>query len=292
MASSGTSEMSTKMFPVYWGIGYSCALLFAYFPVFSSLVSMWSHNEEYSHGFLVAPISLYLLWRKRDDLALAQLSSNGWGFVVVLLSLCLYIFSYYAEITTLSAFSLIPLLAGTVLYVLGFGMLKKVAFPLCFLVFMIPVPSQILAQVTMPLQLLVSKVSSLMAAGIGIPLLREGNVIHLPQQTLQVVQACSGLMSMISLWMLSAIIGYFTLNSKLLRVILLLAATPIAVFVNIVRVFLLIFCFYNLGMDLTRGSVHTLYGMVIFILSILSVLLVRGILAKWDNHPSLEPLSS
>jgi exosortase A len=292
MVFSGTVQMRTKMLPVYWGIGYLCAFLMAYYPVLRSLVSVWSHTEEYSHGFLVAPISVYLLWRRRDDLALTPATVNRWGIVVVLLSLALYIFAHYAEITTLSAFSMIPLLGGVVVYLFGFQVLKKVTFPLCFLVFMIPIPAQILAELTMPLQLLVSKVSSLLAVGFGIPLLREGNVIHLPQQTLQVVQACSGLMSMISLWMLSAVIGYLYLNANSLRTILFLLATPIAVFVNIIRVFFLIFCFYYYSIDLTIGHIHILHGMAIFTLSFLSLLIIRGILAKWDINPSVGVLSS
>lgn len=268
---------------MFWGIGLGFAFLLAYYPVLKGLVTIWSNMEEYSHGSLVLPISVYMLWRKKDVLSTIRVVPSGWGAVIILVSLMLYVFAYYAEITTLSALSMIPLLAGVVIYLFGFEMLRIVAFPLCFLVFMVPAPAQILAQLTMPLQLFVSKASSLVASNLGIPLMREGNVIHLPQQTLQVVQACSGLMSMISLWMLSALTGYFSLSSNLLRGVLFLLSTPIAVFVNIIRVFLLIIFFYFLDVDLTRGSLHTLYGMAIFALSILSVLFMRGILSKWDS---------
>lgn len=276
-------EVNRRAVPLLWGIGLGFAFLLAYYPVLKGLVTIWSNTEEYSHGFLVLPISVYMLWRKKDVLSTIRVVPSGWGAVIIVVSLMLYVFAYYAEITTLSALSMIPLLAGVVIYLFGFEMLRLVAFPLCFLVFMVPAPAQIFAQLTMPLQLFVSKASSLVASNLGIPLMREGNVIHLPQQTLQVVQACSGLMSMISLWMLSALIGYFSLSSNLLRGVLFLLSTPIAVFVNIIRVFLLIVFFYFLDVDLTGGSLHTLYGMAIFSLSILSVLFMRGVLSKWDS---------
>jgi exosortase len=274
------------MSPLLWGAGLGISFLWAYFPVLKSLASVWWNTEEYSHGFLVLPISMVILWRRRDVLAATNTAPSGWGTVLIVLSLLVYIFAYYAEINTISSFSMIPLLAGIVLYLYGFEMLKNVAFPLMFLIFMIPVPAQIFAQLTIPLQLFVSEVSSLLAASLGVPLLREGNVIHLPRQTLHVVQACSGLMSMISLWMLSAVIGYFALCSNGVRGLLFLLSTPIAVLVNVIRVFLLIIFFHHFGIDLTRGNLHTIYGVGIFALSIISVLLMTGIMAKWDTTPS------
>jgi exosortase A len=274
------------MLQILLGAGLGISLILAYFPVFKSLVAVWYNTEEYSHGFLVLPISMVMLWRKRDVLSATNRAPSGWGAGLIVLSLLVYIFAFYAEITTISSFSMIPLLAGIVLYLYGAEMLKHVAFPLIFLIFMIPVPAQIFAQLTIPLQLFVSKASALIAASLGIPLLREGNVIHLPQQTLQVVKACSGLMSMISLWMLSAVIGHFALSSNTLRGILFLLSTPIAVLVNIIRVLLLIVFFYHLGIDLTRVSLHMLYGVAIFGLSIISVFLMTGLMAKWDTSPS------
>lgn len=117
----------------------------------------------------------------------------------------------------------------------------------------------------------------------GVPVYREGNVIHLPNRTMQVVQACSGLRSMISLLTLSAILGYFTLKSNLLRTVLFVSGVPAAIFVNIIRVLLLVAAFYYLNYDLTAGNIHTVFGMTIFILALLLIIIIKQVLSIWDK---------
>ena len=178
---------------------------------------------------------------------------------------------------------MVLLLAGSVIYLYGLPMLKETLFPLFLLLFMIPFPSQIYSQLTMPLQLFVSKASVGAASLLGLPIHREGNVIRLPDQTLQVVQACSGLRSMISLLALSAIFGYLTLRSNLLRALLFFAGVPAAIFVNIIRVLLLILAFHYFNYDLTHGTIHTTFGIGIFVLALVFLALMRGVLCTWDS---------
>jgi exosortase len=147
---------------------------------------------------------------------------------------------------------------------------------------MIPVPAQIYATLTIPLQLLVSKISAEISSLIGIPIYREGNLIHLPERTLQVVQACSGLRSMISLLTLSTVFAYLTLKSNLLRSILFLSGIPTAIVVNIIRVLLLIAVQYFFDYDLTGGALHTVFGMLIFVLALLLIYVTKGVLSIWD----------
>jgi exosortase len=148
---------------------------------------------------------------------------------------------------------------------------------------MIPIPAQIYSQMTIPLQLLVTKISVWVTANLNIPIYREGNIIHLPDRTIQVVQACSGLRSMISILPIGAILGYFTLQSNLLKSILFLFGVPTAILVNIIRVVLLVLSFYYFKYDLTAGTIHTVFGMIIFILSLVIIFFAGGILSKWDR---------
>ena len=141
------------------------------------------------------------------------------------------------------------------------------------------------SSLTIPLQLLVSKISIGVAHLMGVSVLREGNVIHLPQQTLEVVQACSGLRSMMSLLTLSTVFGYLTLNSNLLRGALVLTAVPAAIFVNIVRVTAIILTLYFFNFDLLSGSLHTLTGVFIFLLSLIIIMATRGVFSIWDTSP-------
>ena len=144
-------------------------------------------------------------------------------------------------------------------------------------------PSQVYSILTIPLQLFVSKISVALAAFLEVPIYREGNVLYLPDKTFQVVQACSGLRSMISLLTLSLILGYFTLRSNSLKIVLFFSGIPVAVLVNIVRVSLLVLAFYYLGLDLTSEGIHTVFGMLIFLLALISIVGFKVLLSFWDK---------
>jgi len=259
------------------------AFFITYFPVWEGLVLTWSRSDEYSHGFFIIPLSLFILWQKKNILARITPSPSAWGLAIIIISLLLYILADLAEISTVASFSMVPLLAGVTIYFYGFKILKECIFSLFLLLLMIPVPAQIYSFMTIPLQLIVSKTSALMASAIGVPIHLEGNVIHLPGRVLEVVQACSGLRSLISLLTLSLILGYFALKSKWLRSVLFVSGIPVAVVVNIIRVFFMILAFYYFNLDLTKGFIHTIYGMAIFFLAIIIILIIRGILSIWDT---------
>ena len=274
--------------PINLPILFLIAVLFAtfistFFPVWKRLVLAWYSLDQYSHGFFVIPITLYIIWKKKDILVKTPIIPSWWGLALVVFSLLLYLFAYFAEILTVASFSIILLLAGVIIYLYGFLIFKKLLFPLVFLLFMIPIPAQIYSSLTIPLQLFVSKFSVWLASTIGIPIYREGNLINLPDRTMQVVQACSGLKSMISLLMLSAIWGYFTLKSNMLKFVLFLTGIPVAIFVNIIRVSLMVFAFYYFNYDLTKDFVHTVFGIIIFFIALIIIALSKGVLSIWDK---------
>jgi exosortase len=145
------------------------------------------------------------------------------------------------------------------------------------------VPSQIYSAMTIPLQLWVSQASTWLAGWLGVAIYSEGNVISLPHKTLEVVQACSGLRSLTTLLSLSAILGYFLLRSNALRALLIASALPISIVVNVIRVLALIICEYYFDIDLNAGPAHTAFGLVIFLLALVLIILVRGGLSFWDK---------
>lgn len=283
-----TNTKATNPLPTVWFAALTLSFCVAYYPVWKALVLTWQSSEENSHGFLVVPIVCYLIWQKRATLRKLEVEPSNWGIVLILFSLGLYVLSHFANILTVAPFSIIPLAFGTSIFLFGFSITKELLFPLCFLLFMLPIPTQVYSALTLPLQLFVSKASVNLASLLGIPLYREGNVIHLPEHTLQVVQACSGLRSMTSLLALSALIGYLSLKSNLLRSVLLFSGIPAAIFVNIVRVSLMIIAFYYLNFDLTSGTIHTVFGLAIFSLAFIFILAVRGALSRWDLESTDE----
>jgi exosortase len=268
---------------VFQAIFLGGAFFFAFFPVFIDLWNAWSRSDDYSHGFFIIPIALFITWQKKEQLA--NLSINpltSAGFYLPLL-LLLYVFAQYAEVTTLSSLLMVLILFFLVLFLAGWAHVKALLFPLTLLFFMIPIPEQIYSSLTNPLQLFVSHLSVLLANVVGVPIYREGNVIHLPNHTFEVVQACSGLRSLVSLFTLSVVMGYFLLKDNWLRGILLFLTFPVAILVNGIRVFILIVAFYFFQYDLADDSVHSFYGLAVFMLALFILFGLRKVLATWDS---------
>jgi exosortase len=260
--------------------GLSAAFLIGYLPVWQHLVSAWATNDDYSHGFAIVPLTIYIFWSKRQALMAEVKKGPNIGLLIVIVSLLLNLFASAGEIQTLRALTMLPFLVGAVLYLFGVTVFRMSLFPLALLVFMIPIPAQILAALTVPLQLIVTKISGILARGIGIPLLLQGNLIHIPAQTFEVVQACSGLRSIMTLATLGAFMGYFTLQRNWQRAVLLLSALPIAIAVNIVRVFAMVAFSFFTEIDLTQGAAHTAVGLIVFMLSLALFFLIQKGLAQ------------
>jgi exosortase A len=269
--------------PVVWLTLLLCSFGIMTFPAWKQLVAAWYGSEENSHGFFIIPICLYLVWNKKETLTNIQINSSIWGLGWFVFAVLLYVFAFLGAIKTVTAFSIVLMISGGVVYLYGFSIFREIRFPLIFLLFMIPVPAQIYSALTIPLQLFVSSISVDLSGIFGIPIYREGNVIHLPENTLQVVEACSGMRSMISLLTLSAIFSYLTLKSHVLRWVLFVAGIPVAIFVNIIRVIIMIFAFYYWGYDLTTDPVHTYFGLAIFGVALIVLFITKELLTTWEK---------
>jgi exosortase len=168
----------------------------------------------------------------------------------------------------LSRTSLIFLLAGLVIQLLGWNWLGAMAFPWAFLFLMIPIPAILFNQLAFPLQLLAAQMATGLLSVLGVPVLREGNVIQLASMSLEVVEACSGIRSLVSLLTLALIYGYLLEPSRLRRTLLALAAIPIAVLANAVRVMGTGLLGQYWDPDKAQGFFHEFSGWVIFVLSL------------------------
>ena len=152
------------------------SFLWCFSPVWKGLLNAWSSSDDYSHGFLIVPLSFYILWQKRDEIRKVKIRPTWLVFPLVFLSLVSYIFADYAEIQTLSPLAMILFLGSSLFFLFGKQFFKVCSFPLFLLLFMVPVPAQIYAELTIPLQLFVTKTTAFILSFIGIPHLREGNV--------------------------------------------------------------------------------------------------------------------
>jgi exosortase len=212
------------------------AFVWLYAGVLTGLARQWAADENYSHGFLVVPLAGFFAWERRRALAHTPQRPSLSGVGVVVASLLVFLIGTFGADLFLTRMSLMGVLAGTVLFLCGSAWLRILAFPLAFLLLMVPLPAILFNQITFPLQLLASQAGELVISAAGVPVLREGNILQLPTRTLEVAEACSGIRSLVSLLMLAIVLGQFSGRGTLQRVAIAAAAVPIAIAANALRV--------------------------------------------------------
>jgi len=252
-------------------------LLFSYAPVLWRLVQQWDSDPDMGHGFFVPIVAGYIVWQKRRELLMLTPSPNWWGLAIVLYgALQLYIATLGAELF-LARTAFVISVIGIVLLLGGTAYVRLLAFPLFLLFFMIPIPTVVYNSITFPLQILASRVSTEALNVMQIPVLREGNVLELAQQKLSVVEACSGIRSLLSLTFLSLVYGYFFESKIWMRVVLFLSTIPIAIIANASRVTLTgVLTEYK--PELAEGFFHTASGWVIFMVALVILIALHQIL--------------
>lgn len=244
-------------------------MVWLYAPILARLARQWWTDPNFSHGFFVPAFSIYVLWQNRDKLRAVDPAPSSWGLLLVLFSLGTLILGVFGAELFLSRTSLILLLAGLVIFLYGWPMLRVTAFPLAFLVLMVPIPSIVLNQITFPLQIFASKVSATILPVLGVPVLREGNVINLPAMPLEVADACSGIRSLLSLTCLAVMYGYLLEKRIGIRVLLAVASIPIAVAANAFRIVGTGLLVQYWDPDKAEGFFHAFSGWLIFVVSLL-----------------------
>jgi len=236
--------------------------------VLAKLVTDWWQIPDFSHGFLVLPFAGYLVWAKRKTLLETEIAPTWIGVGVVGAGVMVLLLGVYGAELFLSRISLVILLAGLVLCFGGWRLLRELRFAVLVLLLAIPIPSILFNQITLPLQILASKLASALLPVFGVPVLREGNVIELASMKLEVAEACSGIRSLMSLFTLSIFYGYFMERSSWRRAALAVASVPIAIAANAVRILGTGLCVQYWNPDKALGFFHEFSGWVIFLVSL------------------------
>lgn len=258
---------------------------FVYYGVLARLAQDWWNDPNFSHGFFVPAFSLFVLWQSRPRLASVESRPSWWGTLVVAGALGLLIFGTLGAEFFLARTSFVFLLAGLVIQFFGWRMFRAVIFPWAVLFLMIPIPTIIFNQITFPLQLLASRLATVLLSGLGVPVLREGNVIQLPIMSLEVAEACSGIRSLVSLTTLAVIYGYFIETRTSRRVWMAVFAVPIAVAANAMRVMGTGLVAQYWDPAKAEGFFHEFSGWIIFILSLGMLLLAHRAMRLFDRAP-------
>jgi exosortase len=272
------SEIYTLRKLLWPGLAVAIVLAYLYLNILHRLVDEWWSNPNFSHGFFVPPFAALLIWKDRKRLAMVKAHPSWWGLGVIALGSALLILGVLGAELFLSRSSLLFVLAGLVIYFKGWRYFRIIFFPWLFLFLMVPPPTLIMNHVTIPLQFIASDLATWFLRMAGVPVLQNGNVIQLPNMALDVVEACSGIRSLISLGVMAIIYGYLLESSNTLRVLLAAASIPIAVLANGLRI---------MGTGMTglywepskaQGFFHEFSGWVIFIVSLITLYIVHQIL--------------
>jgi len=246
------------------------AFIFAYFPTFLWMWDRWfAKDSYYSHGILVPFVSGYLLWQKRDVLAKIVCKSSRWGIPLMLFGVGLHVISSLFRVYFSSAFSMLFVLAGAVLHLYGWQMLRQVRFPLAFLFFMLPLPLVVIVNISFKMKLFAAEIARSVLDNMGFQVVRDGSIIKMPHAQVIVDDVCSGLRSLISLAALGAIFAHWLKAPMYKRILLFLSTVPIAVVTNVCRVVFLSFVSEVWGPQYAAGFIHDVSGFMVFALAFL-----------------------
>ncbi len=255
-----------------------------YYQIIFFMVKDWYNDSNYSHGFLIPFISAYIIWKNKENISRVKTEGDSIGFLIILVGLVLYILGITgAEFFTMR-FSMIPVMLGIVYCLCGREMAKNVLVPVGFLVCMIPIPSILFNVVAFPLKLFAANIATNVIQFLSIPVVRDGNIIHLTDMTLEVADACSGIRSLMSMIALGVAYAYIFQNSVIKRLILVLFIVPITITANVARVTGTGILSHYVGPAAAQGFFHEFAGIFIFMVAFAMFIAVAAILNVWKTE--------
>lgn len=257
-------------------------LLSLYVPTYVKLSQDFWLSSDQAHGPIVLMIVLYLFWLKKDELLSEHLPPSSMeslvGWVLLVLGLLMYALGHSQDILILDIGSQLPVLMGVILLMQGTVALKRLWFPLFFIIFMLPLP---LDGITMPMKMAVSYVTDAILHTAGYPIAREGVILHIGQYQLFVADACAGMHTLISL----EAVGLLYLNlvrhdSWLRNLTLAIFIIPISFSANVLRVITLTLITYYFGDAVAQGFIHGFAGMFLFVVALILIICLDNVV-QW-----------
>jgi exosortase len=280
VAESAVSEGGSEIRTSEWLL--AGALVAAFLPALFALVGVWTSVDHYSHGFLVPLVAYWAAARGRARFSILE-NRDRRAVVIALAVVLLYAMGLASGSVSLQGLALVAAVANCAFYLGGSQGLRTLAFPLAFLVFMVPLPPDWLTPVIVDLQLLVSSTAVEILGWFGSAVARSGNVIELPAgDTLFVAEACSGITSLVTLMPLSIVLAYFTENTLARRLTIVFAVVPAAMLGNLLRVILTVLAAERYGAEAATGNwLHESAGLFTFTLACLALIGLGALMRRF-----------
>ena len=246
--------------------------------ILRDLAWQWWDDPNYTHGFLVPLFSGFLVWQRRKELAALPPRGSWVGLPVLLAGVGTLLLGDLAAENFLMRSSLILVLVGLVLFHLGRDSFRLLAFPLLFLFFMIPLPATLFYAIAFPLQSLAARNAAWTLDRLGVPVLLDGNVIHLTRLSLGVAEACSGIRSLISLFSVAVGWAALTIPGIWGMAVFVAAVVPITILANVGRVVVTGLIAQWFGMDYAQGFFHTFSSWLVFVFAFVCLLGIHRVI--------------
>lgn len=264
-------------------IGVVLALLAAlYFAVLQDLAAEWLSESSASHGLLIPPLVIYLVWLGRSSILEQPAQPTGKGLWAIALGCLMFLVGRLGAEFFLSRISFVIVLTGLIWTFWGPARLKKFGFPLVLLATMVPLPVLVWNALASPLQLFASDTATTLAQALGVAIYRDGNIIHLANISLGVAEACSGLHSLSALMITSLLLGFLMLSSIGLRAVLFVLSIPMAIALNVARITgTAVLADY--WQDIAFGFYHSFSGWLIFVFGFSGLWLIGRGVRRFDR---------
>lgn len=250
------------------------ALAICYAPIWAGMYTQWITDEDMGHGFLVPLAAAWIVWRERDRWSGIPLHPDARGLAILALGALLHLGSVLGAGLFAGSLALLITLAGMIVAIAGFPLLRAWAFPLLLLVFMLPKLAVVYNQVTLPMQLLASRMAAALLTTAGVATLREGNILDIGGNRILVAEACSGIRYLLPLGFSAVVLGYLAESRMWIRMVLFVLAVPVSIGANAIRV-----AAVGSFPALLADTPHALAGWVLFVFCLALLELVRRLLS-------------
>ena len=262
---------------------YLALLIVLFLPVLIPMVSEWVSDEDMGYALFVPVVDGYVVWLDRERILAAPVKPCWPAMALVVWGFCQMLLGFLGALSFVSRTAFLVAAVGVVWTIAGTAVLRTLVFPLILLLFMIRIPLYVYQQITLPLQSLATQVATAGLEFLGIAVMRDGNVLVLADRRLEVVEACSGIRSLLSLTFLSVAYGRLFETRVWVRIALLVSTVPIAIACNAARVTLTgVLTQYK--PEIAEGAYHMFEGWVIFMFELVVLLGFHRLLVRFGRR--------